>query len=44
MQDDIIFSTGFTDVNGKITLNWETIEEGDMHITVIKPSMTIIMF
>jgi hypothetical protein len=36
MGDDVIFTSGLTDGNGQITLNWEAIEVGNMYITVIK--------
>ena len=36
MGDDVIFTTGLTDDHGQIVLNWEAIESGTMHITVIK--------
>ena len=36
MGDDVIFSTGLTDENGEITLNWSNVESGEVYITVIK--------
>ena len=36
MGDDIIFSTGLTNENGEITLNWSNVESGQVFITVIK--------
>ena len=36
MGDDIIFSTGLTDLNGQVTLDWDNVENGQMFITVIK--------
>jgi len=38
MGDDVIFSTGFTDGNGDITLNWDTVESGTMSIMAMKPN------
>ncbi len=36
MGDDVIFTTGLTDENGQISLNWDAVEAGTMDITVIK--------
>ena len=36
MGDDVIFSTGYTDQNGVITLNWDEVEAGEMYLTVMK--------
>lgn len=36
MGDDIIFSTGLTDENGEITLNWDAVETGNMSIMAMK--------
>ncbi len=36
MGDDVIFTTGLTDENGELTLNWDAVETGSMYITVIK--------
>ena len=36
MGDDVIFTTGMTDDNGQITLNWDAVETGTIDITVIK--------
>ena len=36
MGDDVIFTSGMTDENGQITLNWDAVEAGTVDITIIK--------
>ena len=36
MGSDIIFESEFSDENGNVILNWDSIESGNMYITVIK--------
>ncbi|MBC8256049.1 MAG: hypothetical protein H8E85_01920 [Candidatus Marinimicrobia bacterium] len=36
MGEDVIFSTGVTDENGEITLNWDAVEAGNISIMAMK--------
>jgi hypothetical protein len=38
MGNDVIFTTGLTDANGEITLNWEAVATGTMSIMAMKPN------
>jgi hypothetical protein len=36
MGDDVIFTTGLTDVHGQISLSWDAVEAGTISLTVMK--------